>query len=91
MEIAAELDETFVSIGGIFVDPRPGPRLFSSNLVEGQCNENTRMISQVEVDIGHQPLKNVTGVILWACAPDIAVEILELRAALKAEGHVDCS
>jgi hypothetical protein len=35
MEIAAELDETFVSIGSIFVDPRPGHGIFPSNLVEG--------------------------------------------------------
>ena len=49
------------------------------------------MISQAHVNIGHQPFENVTGVILWACAPGIAVEILELGAVLKAEGHVDCS
>ena len=49
------------------------------------------MISQAHVEVGHQPFKNVTVVILWSGAPVIVVEILELRAVLKAEGQVDCS
>ena len=63
--------------------------LLPSKLVEGEGNKDTRMVSQA--DVGHQPFKDVTGMILRTCAPEPAVEILELRAILEAEGHVDCS
>jgi hypothetical protein len=56
VQIAPELDETFMSIGDVLVDSRS--RILARELIEGQSHEHARVISQAEVDIGHQALKN---------------------------------
>jgi hypothetical protein len=43
------------------------------------------VISQAEVDIGHQALKN-NAWILRTCAPVIVAEVLKFRPALEPEG-----
>jgi hypothetical protein len=83
VQIASELDETFMSINDVLIDSRS--RVFARELIEGQSHKHARMVSQAEVDIGHQALKN-NARILRTGAPAIVAEVLKFRPALKPEG-----
>src|SRR5579863_5660966 len=77
-----------MSIGDVLIDSRP--RIFAGEFVEGQSHKHARVISQAQVDIGHQPFKKIASHILRPGAPVIVVEILKLRAVLKSEREVFC-
>ena len=59
-------------------------RVLASELIEERSHKHARVISQAEVDNGHQPHKN-NAWILWACAPIIVAEVLKFRPVLKPE------
>ena len=84
VQIAPELDETFMSIGDVLIDS--WSRILAREFIEGQSHKQARVVSQTQVDIRHQPLKDITRQILWSGAPIIVVEVLKLRPALKPEG-----
>jgi hypothetical protein len=83
VQIAAELDETFVSVGDVLVDSRS--RIRSGELTESHSHKDARVISQAQVNIRHQPFEKNTW-ILWTGTPVIVAEVLKLRPALKPEG-----
>src|ERR1700693_6096048 len=86
--MAAQLEETFMSVGDVLVDS--GSRKSAGELSECQSHKHTRVISEAQVDIGHQPFKNIACQILRPCAPVIVVEVLKLCPAFKSERQVIC-